>query len=41
MCRSAGLNIERKFVLDYATGQERQWDFEGHLLYVLTPAIAS
>ena len=41
MCRSAGLNIERKFVLDYATGQERRWDFEGHLLYVLTPAIAS
>ena len=41
LCRSAGLNIERKFVLDYATGQERRWDFEGHLLYVLTPAIAS
>jgi len=36
MCRSAGLDIERKFVLDYATGQERRWDFEGHLLYVLT-----
>jgi 2-polyprenyl-3-methyl-5-hydroxy-6-metoxy-1,4-benzoquinol methylase len=41
MCRSAGLNIERRFVVDYATGQERQWVFEGHLLYVLTPAIAS
>jgi 2-polyprenyl-3-methyl-5-hydroxy-6-metoxy-1,4-benzoquinol methylase len=41
MCLSAGLNIERKFVLDYATGQERRWDFEGHLLYVLTPAITS
>ncbi len=35
MCRAAGLDIERKFVLDYATGQERRWDFEGHLLYVL------
>jgi 2-polyprenyl-3-methyl-5-hydroxy-6-metoxy-1,4-benzoquinol methylase len=41
MCRSAGLNIERKFVLDYATGEERRWGFEGHLLYVLTPAITS
>ena len=37
LCRSAGLDIERKFVLDYATGQERRWDFEGHLLYVLRP----
>ncbi len=36
MCHSAGLNIEMKFVLDYATGQQRRWDFEGHLLYVLT-----
>jgi 2-polyprenyl-3-methyl-5-hydroxy-6-metoxy-1,4-benzoquinol methylase len=41
MCRSAGLDIERRFVLDYATGEERRWGFEGHLLYVLTPAIAS
>jgi 2-polyprenyl-3-methyl-5-hydroxy-6-metoxy-1,4-benzoquinol methylase len=41
MCRSAGLDIEKKFVLDYATGQQRRWSFEGHLLYVLTPAIAS
>jgi 2-polyprenyl-3-methyl-5-hydroxy-6-metoxy-1,4-benzoquinol methylase len=41
MCRAAGLNIERKFVVDYATGQERRWAFEGHLLYILTPAITS
>jgi 2-polyprenyl-3-methyl-5-hydroxy-6-metoxy-1,4-benzoquinol methylase len=41
MCRSAGLNIERKLVLDYATGEERRWGFQGHLLYVLTPAITS
>jgi 2-polyprenyl-3-methyl-5-hydroxy-6-metoxy-1,4-benzoquinol methylase len=41
MCRSAGLNIERKFVIDYTTGQARRWGFEGHLLYVLRPAITS
>jgi hypothetical protein len=41
LCRSAGLQIERKFVLDYATGQERRWDFEGHFLYLLRPAITS
>jgi len=37
MCRSAGLKIERKFVLDYANGQDRRRDFEGHLLYIVTP----
>ncbi len=37
MCRAAGLDIERKFVLDYGTGKERRWGFEGHLLYVLKP----
>lgn len=36
LCRAAGLNIERKFVVDYATGQERRRAIEGHLLYVLT-----
>jgi 2-polyprenyl-3-methyl-5-hydroxy-6-metoxy-1,4-benzoquinol methylase len=35
LCRSAGLKIEKTFVLDYATGQLRRWKFEGHLLYVL------
>jgi 2-polyprenyl-3-methyl-5-hydroxy-6-metoxy-1,4-benzoquinol methylase len=35
LCRSAGLSIEKAFVLDYATGQLRRWKFEGHLLYVL------
>jgi 2-polyprenyl-3-methyl-5-hydroxy-6-metoxy-1,4-benzoquinol methylase len=35
LCRSAGLNIEKTFVVDYATGQLRRWKFEGHLLYVL------
>jgi 2-polyprenyl-3-methyl-5-hydroxy-6-metoxy-1,4-benzoquinol methylase len=35
LCRSAGLKIEKTFVVDYATGQLRRWKFEGHLLYVL------
>jgi SAM-dependent methyltransferase len=35
MCDSAGLRIEKRFVLDYATGQERSRSFEGNLLYVL------
>jgi 2-polyprenyl-3-methyl-5-hydroxy-6-metoxy-1,4-benzoquinol methylase len=35
LCRSAGLDIERKVVIDYATGEERRWSFEGHLLYML------
>lgn len=41
LIRAAGLNIERKFVVNYATGQQRRWDFEGQLLYVLTPLTAS
>lgn len=41
LCNCAGLGIERKFVVDYATGQLCRRDFEGHLLYVLRPAIAS
>jgi 2-polyprenyl-3-methyl-5-hydroxy-6-metoxy-1,4-benzoquinol methylase len=35
LCRSAGLNIEKRFVVDYETGQQRRWNFEGHFLYVL------
>jgi 2-polyprenyl-3-methyl-5-hydroxy-6-metoxy-1,4-benzoquinol methylase len=35
LCRSAGLNIQKRFVVDYDTGQQRRWNFEGHLLYVL------
>jgi 2-polyprenyl-3-methyl-5-hydroxy-6-metoxy-1,4-benzoquinol methylase len=35
LCRSAGLNIEKTFVVDYSTGQLRKWRFQGHLLYVL------
>jgi 2-polyprenyl-3-methyl-5-hydroxy-6-metoxy-1,4-benzoquinol methylase len=32
---AAGLNIEKRFVLNYATGEQRKWSFEGNLLYVL------
>jgi 2-polyprenyl-3-methyl-5-hydroxy-6-metoxy-1,4-benzoquinol methylase len=35
LCRSAGVTIERRFVVDYATGALRRWSFEGNLLYVL------
>ena len=35
LCRTAGLSIERRFVVDYATGAVRQWSFQGQLLYVL------
>ena len=38
LCNAAGLRIERKIVVDYATGQQRRWDWEGHLLYVLKQA---
>lgn len=38
-CRSlaqrAGLTIENRFVVDYATGELRRWSIQGHLLYVL------
>jgi hypothetical protein len=32
---AAGLRIERRFVIDYATGQLRQRSYQGNLLYVL------
>jgi SAM-dependent methyltransferase len=35
LARLAGLNIENRFVVDYATGERRRWSIEGHLLYVL------
>ena len=37
LVRAAGLNIEKRFVVDYATGEHRQWSILGHLLYVLAP----
>lgn len=33
--RAAGLRVERRVVVDYATGAVRRWSFQGHLLYVL------
>ncbi len=35
LARAAGLNIETRFVVDYATGECRRWSAQGHLLYVL------
>jgi len=35
LAQAAGLNIEKRFVVDYATGECRRWSIEGHLLYVL------
>ena len=33
--RAAGVEIERRFVVDYDTGAVRRWSFQGNLLYVL------
>ena len=35
LCSTAGVSIEQRFVVDYATGAVRRWSFQGHLLYVL------
>lgn len=35
LAQTAGLNIQNRFVVDYATGKSRRWSIEGHLLYVL------
>ncbi len=40
LCRAAGLSIEKKFVVDYATGELRRRDREGQLLYILKPTVA-
>jgi len=37
LANAAGLKIEERFVVDYATGDCRRWSIEGHLLYVLRP----
>jgi 2-polyprenyl-3-methyl-5-hydroxy-6-metoxy-1,4-benzoquinol methylase len=36
LCRDARLSIERRYLVDYATGEQRQSIFQGHLLYLLT-----
>jgi 2-polyprenyl-3-methyl-5-hydroxy-6-metoxy-1,4-benzoquinol methylase len=38
LCLSAGLQITKTFVVDYATGELRRWSSEGNLLYVLRSA---
>jgi len=35
LCRAAGLTIEKRFVVDYASGELRPRTVEGNLLYVL------
>ncbi len=35
LAQEAGLNIEKRFAVDYSTGECRRWNIEGHLLYVL------
>ncbi len=37
LAQAGGLNIEKRFVVDYATGKCRRWSIAGHLLYVLAP----
>jgi SAM-dependent methyltransferase len=41
LAQRAGLNIESRFVVDYATGACRRWSIEGNLLYVLKRAARS
>jgi 2-polyprenyl-3-methyl-5-hydroxy-6-metoxy-1,4-benzoquinol methylase len=35
LCRAAGVAIERRFAVDYATGAVCRGSFQGHLLYLL------
>jgi SAM-dependent methyltransferase len=35
LAQTAGLTIERRYVIDYATGEQRRSGFQGHLLYIL------
>jgi SAM-dependent methyltransferase len=35
LCEAAGLVIEKRFVVDYATGQLRRFSWRGNLLYVI------
>lgn len=40
LAQAAGLTIEKRFVVDYTTGECRQRSIEGHLLYVLARTAA-
>jgi len=35
MAEAAGLAIEKRYLIDYASGEQRRWSFQGNLLYVL------
>jgi 2-polyprenyl-3-methyl-5-hydroxy-6-metoxy-1,4-benzoquinol methylase len=35
LCRAAGVIVERRMIVDYATGALRRWSFQGNLFYVL------
>jgi SAM-dependent methyltransferase len=35
LAQAAGLRIEKRFVVDYVSGELRRWSCEGNLLYVL------
>ena len=35
LCKAAGFRVEKRFVVDYANGQQHRWGWEGNLLYVL------
>jgi hypothetical protein len=39
LCRDAGLAVERRVVVDYATGAVCRWSFQGHLLYEAHPKL--
>ena len=41
MCRAAGLDVEQRFIVDYATGIQQQHASQGHLLYVLRHSTAA
>jgi 2-polyprenyl-3-methyl-5-hydroxy-6-metoxy-1,4-benzoquinol methylase len=41
LCRAAGLSIERRYVVDYGSGELRRMSFMGNLLYVLRSATPS
>jgi len=37
LAHAAGLSIEKTFIVDYATGEQRRWNWQGNLLYVMRP----
>jgi SAM-dependent methyltransferase len=41
LARSAGLRVNHRFVIDYATGRPRRFSWQGNLLYAMSPASVS